>query len=178
MQSWAITNKPKAGLHCNLDYCRVLRTKTQDPEISCTVPNGVLSIQHVSFIGVDPYVVNNRKLLDWVNIIKQKYPVQFRIRERSHFPEQARSSFYNEIAEQIGEQIPTLQALARNNAYSRSLRDWAEQIFHLEWQFQRYAKYLRDGTLKPMRDGVIPNSRAQCHSPRPSHITAQGQDCY
>ncbi len=132
------------------------KTKTQDPEISCTVPNGVLSTQHVSFIGVDPYVVNNRKLLYWVNIIKQKYPVQFRIRERSHFPEQARSSFYNEIAEQIGEQIPTLQALARNNACSQPLRDWAEQIFSLEWQFQRYAMYLRDGTLKPMKEGVMP----------------------
>ena len=27
MQSWSITNKPKAGLHHNLHYCRVLREK-------------------------------------------------------------------------------------------------------------------------------------------------------
>lgn len=132
------------------------RQKTQDPEISCTVPNGVLSTQHVNFIGVDPYIVNNQKLLDWVNITKQRYSVQFPVHERSHFPEKSRICFYNEIAEQIGEQIPTLQALARNNACSRSLRDWAEQIFHLEWQFQRYARYLRDGTLKPMKEGVMP----------------------
>ena len=98
------------------------KTKTQDPEISCTVPNGVLSTQHVSFIGVDPYVVNNQKLLDWVNIIKQRYSVQFPVHERSHSLKRSRSSFYNEIAEQIDEQIPTLQALARNNACSRPLR--------------------------------------------------------
>ena len=120
------------------------------------MPNGVLSTQHVNFIGVDPYIVNNQKLLDWVNITKQRYSVQFPVHERSHFPEKSRIYFYNEIAEQIAERIPTLQALARNNACSRSLRDWAEQIFHLEWQFQRYARYLRDGTLKPMKEGVIP----------------------
>ena len=131
------------------------KTKTQDPEISCTVPDGVLSTQHVSFIRVDPYIINNQKLLYWVNIIKQRYSVQFPVYERSHFPERSRSSFYNEIAEQIGEQIPTLQALARNNACSQPLRDWAEQILRLEWQFERYASYLRDGTLKPIRDGVI-----------------------
>lgn len=131
------------------------RQKAQDPEISCTVPNGVLSTQHISFIGVDPYVVNNRKLLDWVNIIKQRYSLQFPIYERSRFSKLSRSSFYNEIAEQIDEQIPTLQALAHNNACSRPLRDWAEQILHLEWQFERYASYLRDGTLKPMKEGVM-----------------------
>lgn len=132
------------------------KTKTQDPEISCTVPNGVLSTQHISFIGVDPYVTNNQKLLDWVNIIKQRYSLQFPIYERSRFSKRSRSSFYNEIAEQIDEQIPTLQALAHNNACSRPLRDWAEQILHLEWQFERYARYLRDGTLKPMKEGVMP----------------------
>ena len=30
MQSWAITNKPKAGLYHNLAYCRVLRCMSQD----------------------------------------------------------------------------------------------------------------------------------------------------
>ena len=131
------------------------KTKTQDPEISCTVPNGVLSTQHVSFIRVDPYIVNDQKLLDWVNIIKQRYSVQFPVYERSHFRERSRSSFYNEIAEQIDEQIPTLQALTHNNACSRPLRDWAEKILHLEWLFERYASYLRDGTLKPMKEGVM-----------------------
>ena len=30
MQSWSITNKPKAGLHHNLHYCRVLREISSD----------------------------------------------------------------------------------------------------------------------------------------------------
>ena len=48
------------------------KTKTQDPEISCTVPDGVLSTQHVSFIRVDPYIINNQKLLYWVKYNQAK----------------------------------------------------------------------------------------------------------
>lgn len=131
------------------------KQRAQDPEISCTVPNEVLSTQHVSFVGVDPYVVNNQKLLDWVNAITRRYHMQFPVYERSHFPERARRDFYNEIADRIDKEIPTLSALASDNTCSQPLRDWAEQISQLEWQFQRYATYLYDGTLKPMRTGAI-----------------------
>ena len=134
------------------------KQKVQDPEISCTIPKGVLSIEHVSFVGVDPYIVNNQRLLDWINTIIEKYHVQFPIYERRHFPERTRRNFYNDIAERIGEEIPTLHALANDNTCSQPLRAWARQISQLEWQFQRYATYLRDGTLKPMRTGIIPNT--------------------
>ncbi|MYB95632.1 hypothetical protein F4054_02815 [Candidatus Poribacteria bacterium] len=133
------------------------RPKAQAPEISCTVPDDVLSIQHVNFVGVDPYIINNRKLLDWVNEIKQRESAQFLIRERSHFPDRSRNSFYNQIADRIGEKIPSLHTLAQDNTCSQSLREWAEQIFHLEWQFTRYATYLRDGTLKLMRTVSMPS---------------------
>lgn len=127
------------------------KQRAQDPEISCTVPNGVLSTQHVSFVGVDPYVVNNQKLLDCVNAITRKYHIQFPVYERSHFPERVRRDFYTEIADRIGKEIPTLSALASDNTCSQPLRNWAEQISQLEWQFQRYATYLRDGTLESMK---------------------------
>lgn len=131
------------------------KQKAQDPEISCTVSKGFLSTAHVSFVGVDPYIVNNQKLLDWANVIAKRYDVQFPIYERSYFPERTRRNFYNEIAERIDQEIPTLHALANDDTCSQSLRTWAGQIFQLEWQFQRYATYLRDGTLKLMRTSSI-----------------------
>ena len=133
------------------------KQKAQDPEISCTVLNGVLSTKYVNFIGVDPYIVNNQKLVDWVKSIANEYGVEFPVYERSYFPERARRNFYNEIAQRIGEEIPTLHTLSSDDTCSQSLRTWAGQILQLEWQFERYVTYLRDGTLKPMRTGTILN---------------------
>lgn len=131
------------------------KQKAQAPEISCTVSNGLLPIEHVNFVGVDPYIINNRKLLDWVDEIKRIKLVQLSTRERSHFRERSRKDLYNQIAERIGENIPSLCALAQDSTCSPSLQEWAEQISPIEWQFQRYAKYLRDGTLKPLKAGGV-----------------------
>jgi hypothetical protein len=130
------------------------KQKAQDPEISCTVPNGVFSTQYVSLVRVDPYIVNYQSLRDRIEAIKQKCQVPFPIYERGYFKE-SRRNFYNEIAERIGEEIPTLHALASDDTCSQPLRVWAGQIPQLEWQFQRYATYLHNGTLKPMKTSTI-----------------------
>ena len=119
----------------------------QSPEISCTVPIGVLPTQYVKLVRVDPYVINGRRLIDLVDAIKQRYPVQFPIYLRGHFSDRSRISFYNEIAEGVNEGIPSLSDIASSNTWSQPVRDWVMQIHHLDWQFSRYAKYLRDGTL-------------------------------
>ena len=129
------------------------KQKVQDPEISCTVPNGVFPTEYVSLVRVDPYTVNSQNLRNWTIAIKEKYQVQFPIYERSHFTG-SRRNFYNEIAKRIGEEIPTLDELASDNTCSQPLRTWAGQISQLDWQFQRYAMYLREGTLKPMKMGT------------------------
>jgi hypothetical protein len=126
----------------------------QTPEISCTVLSGVVSMQRVKFVRVDPYVVNNQKLRNWADRIKQEYSVQFPIYERNRF-QNSRGLLYNQIAERIGEGFPSLSAIVQDSTCSPLLREWAEQITDLDWQFQRYAKYLRDGTLEPMRAGMM-----------------------
>jgi hypothetical protein len=133
------------------------KQRAQDPEISCTVRNEVLSAKYVTVIWVDPYVVNNRALLDWVSEIKKRYRAQFHVRQRN-CRDNSRISLYNEIAERIGEQIPSLHALGQDETCSQLLRNWARQILtsNLEWQFRRYAEYLRDGTLIAMRTAVMP----------------------
>ncbi len=126
----------------------------QTPEVSCTVSSGVVSMQRVKFVRVDPYVVNNQRLRNWADKIKQEYSVQFPIYERNRF-QNSRGLLYNQIAERIGEELPSLSAIVQDSTCSPLLREWAEQITGLEWQFQRYAKYLRDGTLEPMRAGMM-----------------------
>ncbi len=128
--------------------------KAQDPEISCTVPIGVFSTQYVNLVRVDPYIVNGQHLRYWTQTIKRKYEMNFPIYERSEYKE-SRRNFYNEIADRIGENIPTLQTLANDTTCSEPLRGWAGQISNLEWQFQRYANYLHNGTLKPMRANMV-----------------------
>ena len=126
----------------------------QTPEISCTVSSDVVSMQRIKFVRVDPYVVNNQRLRNWADKIKQEYNVRFPIYERNRF-QNSRGLLYNQIAERISEGFPSLSPIVQDSTCSPLLREWAEQITHLEWQFQRYAKYLRDGTLEPMRIGMM-----------------------
>lgn len=131
----------------------------QTPEISCTVSSSVLSIQKVRLVRVDPYIVNGQSLRNWVDKFKKRYDFHFSIYERNRFHDKLRGPLYNEIAEQIGDEPPSLYAIIQDNTCSQPLRNWARQIYHgdLEWQFERYAKYLRDGTLKPMRTAPMPS---------------------
>lgn len=134
----------------------------QTPEISCTVPSGMLSIQSVRRVRVDPYTVNGQSLHNWVYRIKTSYggPI-FRVYERDRFKDSSRKSVYNEIAELIREEIPSLSTILQDHTCSQPLREWAKQILevNLEWQFKRYAVYLREGTLKPMGAISTPTQR-------------------
>ena len=62
------------------------------------------------------------------------------------------SSNYNRLLQEITENIPTLASLAQNTQPNTALREWAWEANNvgLEYQFRRYAKYLRYGTLMPL----------------------------
>jgi len=51
--------------------------------------------------------------------------------------------------------LPSIDSLAADSALSEPLRTWAKQISDrdLGWQFDRYARYLLEGTLIPMEAG-------------------------
>ena len=134
------------------------KQKAQGPDISCTVPDDILPAKYTIVVWVDPYIVNNQRLLDWVAKITRKYRGQFHIRMRN-CQDNLRANLYNEIAERIIGKIPSLNALVQDETCSPLLRNWARQIrmANLEWQFQRYAKYLHEGTLRVMRKTVIPD---------------------
>ncbi len=134
------------------------KTRPQSPEISCSVPNQVLSAIYITVVLIDPYILNGQRLLDRVsNVIENRPEFNFRIRLRS-CSEKSRIHLYNEIAECIREEIPSLHDLTQDSLLSSSLREYAQQVLRnseAERQFNRYVKYLLHGTLRPMGIGVI-----------------------
>ena len=134
------------------------KTKPQSPEISCSVSNQVLSAKHIIVAWVDPYILNGQRLLNRVsNVIKNRREFNFQIKPRS-CRENSRIHLYNEIAECICEEIPSLHDLAQNIMLSSTLREYAQQVLRnseAERQFNRYVKYLLHGTLRPMRTSMI-----------------------
>lgn len=134
------------------------KTKPQSPEISCSVPNQVLSARYITVALVDPYILNGQRLLDRVsNVIENRPEFNFRIRLRS-CREQSRIHLYTEIAECIREEIPSLHDLTQDSLLSSILREYAQQVLRnteAERQFNRYVKYLLHGTLRPMRASAI-----------------------
>ena len=130
----------------------------QHPEISCSVLNQVLSAKYIIVAWVDPYVLNGQRLLDRVsNVVKNRGEFNFHIRPR-RCREKSRIHLYNEIAECIREEIPSLHDLVQDSMLSPTLRAYTQQVLRnpeAERQFNRYVKYLLHGTLKPMRTGSI-----------------------
>ena len=136
------------------------RTRPQSPEISCSVSNQVLSAKYIIVAWVDPYVLNGQRLLDRVsNVVKNRKEFNFQIKSRS-CRESSRIHLYSEIAECIHVEIPSLQELVQDSMLSSTLRKYAQQVLEnpnpdAKRQFNRYAKYLLHGTLRPMRADTI-----------------------
>jgi hypothetical protein len=133
----------------------------QKPEVSCTVPEGTLSLKHVAMVLVDPYILNDKPLREWVNQIKVRYRAEFPVHQR-RCSSKAVDSLYNEIAGVIVDRTPTLMEIAHSPGASRPLQDWASRIMgtQLEWQFRRFANYLREGTLLALSDEMCSDTAA------------------
>ncbi len=124
-----------------------------DPEISCTVLSGRLSIKYVNVVWVDHYVLAGKPLRDWVNELKSASRAKFPVRERKYKP--GREAILNELASILtsSAKTPSLQRLSGDHSISQDLRDWSRQLLdneNVKFQFPRFAKYLREGTLLPL----------------------------
>ena len=127
------------------------------PEVSCTVPGQQLSLEHVTLARVDPYALRGTQLKHVVDRIAGDHGVGFQAYLRDCLPE--RAAVLNELAEIVVPQVPVLGTLARATELSEELRTWADELRRrgLEWQFRRFATYLREGTVLPLlrRDGLL-----------------------
>lgn len=113
-----------------------------DPDISCVVTRGKLALKYVSGILVDPYLVADKPLQDWVAAMftpKAHRFIQERASEREHL--------YKELASVIIKDVPSIRELAQSSYVSVELSEWAQAIErqNLGYQFKRFASYLRNG---------------------------------
>lgn len=67
-------------------------------------------------------------------------------------PSERTPSYKNELVDILASEMPSLPDLSQNSNLSPELRDWAKRVIDrgIEYQFKRFAKYLRNGTLLPI----------------------------
>lgn len=120
------------------------------PEINCTVRSGRFSTKHLIRAEVDPYIIKGRSLYSLVDAIRKQTGASFEVRQR--LCSVSVQEKYNELASLIEITTPPLYSLCHNDNVSEEMRDWIEKLIQRgqEYQFRRYAKYLREGTLDPI----------------------------
>lgn len=126
------------------------------PEVSCTVSNGIFSFQYLKKIIVDPYSVYDVSLLGAVSAIADKSSNLWcaNIYERRYKQGEDRFSIKQELADLLlaSEFVPTLPYIRENPNVSNDLKDYAFrlQCGGMSFQYERFAKYLRNGTILEM----------------------------
>jgi hypothetical protein len=117
------------------------------PELSCTAPSGCLTFEHTVVIWVDPHIINDRPLVEWVKKIVIHYNLDVPVVERTCISE--RRLVYRELAELASPRPTTLDELMTRPETSAELRSLAQELRQrqLDYQFSRYLRYLHRGTL-------------------------------
>lgn len=126
-----------------------------DPEISCYIEAGIISLNYTEKVIADPYIIQGKNLLYWAQVERRaffstsKFPIYERRSSRTSWP--TTKLLYSELANYIMKNMSvSLQSLSLDPMISAELRRWASSLtqLNLEWQFRRFAKYLDYGTLK------------------------------
>ena len=132
------------------------QAKSSNPEISCTFPSGSISLSHVIVIWTDPYVIVGKSLRDWGEQALQGSGFDLRIRERS-CRNDSRRKMYAELAELVHQGIRSLTMIEQLESASDEMVAWAAETLKngIDYNFQRYADYLFNGTLVPLNSGRI-----------------------
>jgi hypothetical protein len=117
------------------------------PEISCTVVSGIFSLHHVDLVRVEPYIIQECRLRIKIEEIISKNGVTFRVFERDRCP-----AYTDELVKIMERGVPSLHDLSKNSNVSQELRLWGKKVIdrELEYQFNRFAKYLYNGTILPI----------------------------
>jgi hypothetical protein len=147
----AHSSEVKFGSQLRVEFANVSGfTHIGDPEISCGTINGLLSLDHVEVVIVDPYLVAGIQLQSHVARVKFQAGRTFPVLRRNTNPE--RFDLYDELARFVMNDTPSLSKLASLSGTSAKLKCWCEEVQkrNLEYQYRRYASYLREGTLNAL----------------------------
>ncbi len=122
-----------------------------NPEINSSMPSGRLDLKHTTLILVDPYIFAGQRLVVTVATAAREHGLPCKVVERQ--PSQAKR--YNELTSLIADWGPSFQSVLESGKASSTCSKWLLQLSQnqLEWQFERFARYLLAGTLAPLKDG-------------------------
>ncbi len=155
----SIDSAPNIYAKAYIKYSNELKKEFNDnsamnPEISCLVDNQRLSLVHTERIVVDRYIIEGRLLLNYVSRLIRDNLRQL-IYERRPYKDE-RITIKKEILLLLREEIPSLINLIENQLLSNCTIDWANRmrVGGIEWQYQRFARYLREGTLLHILDRI------------------------
>lgn len=154
-----IDNAPNQYAKSYVAFGNTLRQRFNDnnamtPEVSCNVINQKLSFNHLIRIIVDPYVINNQSLIEKVRTLKNQYGLNGVLWERRYRKGEKRFQMKQELANILLSELVTISQIIQNENYSEDIRKWALRIQkgNITFFYNRFAKYLRTGTLLELRD--------------------------
>lgn len=145
-------------------------------EVSCTCKNSLLTFARVFDVLVDPYVILGDPLAQRTRRAMagsgQEVPVKTRNTKIG-------SKIYNQLASLVRHRTPALTEFPGLTEHA-CLLEWAERIRTrgLEYNYIRFADYLRTGTLKPIAALALQTDKAECEQ-SPDHLyvyDSEGED--
>lgn len=149
---YSIDGAPDIYARAYIKYSNELKKEFNDknamtPEISCTVINQKLPLDYTDKIIVDHYIIEAKQLVNAVREMARNKIIKPVYERRPYKGE--RKIIKNEIINLLESEVPILNNMISNHSLSHSTRDWASRMIKggIEWQYKRYAMYLREGTL-------------------------------
>jgi hypothetical protein len=126
--------------------------RTLNPEVSCTIQNELISFNDLAYIVVDSYTKEGVRLLDIVESLTQQHAVAVRALARRYRDGANRERILRDVVRQSDSQTLTLERFSDASGLAQETRAWIDRLLvsKLGWQFDRYAKYIRRGTLRRM----------------------------
>ena len=105
----------------------------------------------MNFVRVEPYHIQGKLLKNWVEYTKSARSYPFPIYERDNPP-----IYAQELVNILTQTMPSLSDLYQNQNISIELRNWAKKLSEkdLAYQFNRFAKYLRVGTIDFIKNNL------------------------
>lgn len=121
-------------------------SNASSPEVSCSTNTGVLSFDELSDIKVDPYVLENTSLVQLVSNLANRSNLNANINER-YMRTDRKGEFISIMANLLSESEITVNDILNNMLLPEFMRDYAIRIQTHAYQFNRFARYLREGTI-------------------------------
>lgn len=152
-----IEDAPNEYARAYIKYAPQLRVEFNDsearsPEVSCIVENEIFSFTHLNSILIDPYVINDQRLLQKVNQIKNRKGLNGWINPRNYL--EGRHEIKQELANLLLQDFISIPQIIQNKNCSKNLRDWATRIqrANMMFYYTRFARYLQTGTILELNE--------------------------